>query len=142
MYKIEKEFSYFGSYCIYDGLTYKYTGEHDFYASQDGRILRAHVNDKDELYVKDLGFGSKSYVNNRTKYYMLVGINLHNKCRTKTYCVHTLVMYAWVGRPTMPNLEIDHINNISYDNNVNNLRYCTHKENCKWRAEFYKNKER
>lgn len=142
MYKIEKDFSYFGGYCIYDGVTYKFTGEYDFYASQDGRILRAHLNDNDELYVKDLSYGTKSFVNNRTKYYMVVSINIHNKNRSKTYGVHTLVMYAWVGRSPMPNMEIDHKNNVPYDNNIKNLRWCTHKENCQWRAEFYKNKER
>lgn len=48
---------------------------------------------------------------------------------SKTFKVHRLVAEAFI-----PNLngytEIDHINGIKTDNRVDNLRWCSHKDNC------------
>lgn len=48
--------------------------------------------------------------------------------RRKNYRIHSLVMNAFVG-PAPDEMEIRHINNVSTDNRLANLRYGTHSEN-------------
>ena len=55
-------------------------------------------------------------------------INLYKNDQEKNYLVHRLVANAFIPNPN--NLPcIDHINTIKTDNRVENLRWCTHKEN-------------
>ena len=50
--------------------------------------------------------------------------------RNKTKTVHSLVLEAFVGqRP--PKADADHINNITNDNRLQNLRWVTHAQNCR-----------
>lgn len=44
----------------------------------------------------------------------------------KTYRTHRLVMQTFIGKS---DLEVNHINWIKTDNRLENLEYCTHKEN-------------
>jgi hypothetical protein len=57
-------------------------------------------------------------------------IMLSNKSNVKLILVHRLVLMSFIGRSE---LEVDHINNIKTDNRLENLRYCTRREN-----EWYK----
>lgn len=59
---------------------------------------------------------------NKGKQYAYVCINC------KKVRVHRLVASAFLPNPNGYN-EIDHINNIPYDNRVSNLKWCTHKDN-------------
>jgi hypothetical protein len=56
-------------------------------------------------------------------------INLFNGIE-RTYYVHKLVAEAFLEK-VEGKTEIDHINNDKSNNNVSNLRYCTHQENCR-----------
>lgn len=60
------------------------------------------------------------------------GYLLVHLCRggkVKTHKVHSLVMEAFVG-PRPEGYEINHINECKTNNRVENLEYCTHRENC------------
>ena len=50
------------------------------------------------------------------------------KKRTKTLLAHRLVAIAWIENPENKE-NVDHINRIRNDNRVENLRWCTTKEN-------------
>lgn len=56
--------------------------------------------------------------------YKLTALSKNNK--KKTFKVHRLVMLAFVGPSP---LQVNHINGIKTDNRLENLEYCTHKEN-------------
>lgn len=56
-------------------------------------------------------------------------ICLHNNGRKKFLFVHRLVAEAFLPNPKNKPC-IDHINTIRDDNRVNNLKWCTQKENC------------
>lgn len=63
-------------------------------------------------------------------------ITIHGYCRvrlfdldgnSKHFMVHRLVMDAFIGAS---DLSVNHINEIKTDNRIENLEYCTQKENC------------
>lgn len=54
---------------------------------------------------------------------------LQVKINGKYYCVHRIVLEAFVGECPENKKEIDHINRNPQDNRVENLRWCTHSEN-------------
>jgi len=58
--------------------------------------------------------------------YYRIGLNKNGK--TIKYSIHKLVAEAFIPNPDNL-LCVDHINTIRTDNNVNNLRWCTHQEN-------------
>ena len=56
-------------------------------------------------------------------------VNLFKNEKSKIKLVHRLVAEAFI--PNLENkTEIDHLDTNKQNNHVNNLRYCTHKENC------------
>lgn len=55
--------------------------------------------------------------------------NLSKNGQVKTYFVHRLVSEAFIPNPNVLPF-IDHINTIKTDNRVENLRWCSQKENC------------
>lgn len=59
--------------------------------------------------------------------YMTVGLKRHNKPKYMT--VHRLVAEAFIPNPDNKPC-IDHIDGDRKNNSVENLRWCTHKENC------------
>lgn len=61
--------------------------------------------------------------------YLMIKLSLNGECRN--YLVHRLVASAWIKNPdNFP--EIDHINKNVRDNRVENLRWCTRKQNIEW----------
>ena len=67
----------------------------------------------------------KPYPNHR-KYLM---VQLYKNGQNKRITVHRLVAITYIPNPNnLP--EIDHIDTDRQNNNVNNLRWCTRKENC------------
>lgn len=69
-------------------------------------------------------------------------IHLYKNGKQKTFRIHRLVAETFIPNPN--NLPcIDHINTIKTDNRVENLRWCTYKENSNnpLTLERYKNKE-
>lgn len=67
----------------------------------------------------------KPFINNSG--YYCIGLWSQNK--KKTYCVHKLVAEHFI-EDYNKHLDVDHINHNKLDNNINNLRLITHKENC------------
>ena len=61
------------------------------------------------------------------KGYIIVNLTKNNEC--KPLKVHRLVAIAFIPNPEDKPF-IDHINTIRDDNRVENLRWCTQKENC------------
>ena len=59
---------------------------------------------------------------NTTKGYRIVKLN------NKNLCIHRLVASAFIPNPDNK-LYVDHIDNNRQNNNINNLRWCTHQEN-------------
>ena len=60
--------------------------------------------------------------------YACVKLSVGNKRNGKGYAVHRLVALAFIPNPENKPY-VDHINRDSLDNNVENLRWCTAKEN-------------
>lgn len=61
--------------------------------------------------------------------YMHMVIRLCKDGQHKMYCVHRLVMLAFVGEPPISQPEVNHINGIPQDNRLSNLEYCSRIEN-------------
>jgi len=57
--------------------------------------------------------------------YLKVG--LWNDSKVKTYRVHRLVMLTFIGPSE---LSVNHIDGNKINNDLSNLEYCTHSENC------------
>lgn len=63
-------------------------------------------------------------INNR-----YLSVSLCKDGKQKTYLIHRLVAQAFIPNPDNKPY-VDHINTNIYDNRVENLRWCTQKENC------------
>ena len=63
---------------------------------------------------------------NNSKYYMVV---LCKNGKTNAKLVHRIVAEAFIPNPDNKPC-VDHIDTNIYNNNVNNLRWCSQKENC------------
>ena len=102
-----------------------------YYASYDGDIYlesHARVHEKNEKVLYDGKVLTKlEPYSNRLGYKALKIGKLGTKKR-KQFGVHTLVAGAWLGEPK-DGQEIDHIDHDPSNNNVDNLRWVSHKEN-------------
>lgn len=66
-----------------------------------------------------------------------MNVYLYHEGKKTAFKVHRLLAIAFIPNPDKK-LCIDHINNITDDNNLNNLRWCSHSENNMNRS-IYKN---
>lgn len=57
--------------------------------------------------------------------------------KTKTVFVHVLMMRTFNPVPNMEELEVNHIDHNKLNNNLDNLEWCTHKENLNKMVDFY-----
>lgn len=64
--------------------------------------------------------------------YRRVGLIIGSPKKYKYYYVHQLVMLTYIGPPPV-GCEIDHIDLDTGNNNLDNLRYVSHRENLKTR---------
>ena len=56
-----------------------------------------------------------------------MGVRIHKNCKGKSKKIHRLVLETFIGKS---NLQVNHKNGIKSDNRLENLEYCTNKENC------------
>lgn len=56
-------------------------------------------------------------------------VSLRKNGKQKIFQVHRLVAHMFLSDTYFENAQVDHINTIPYDNHVDNLRWCTPKEN-------------
>lgn len=105
--KIDLPSLFWGNIKGYEGL-YQASIDGDVKSLRTGKILRPGKNNRGYLYV-----------------------NLYKDGKCKTYKVHRLVAQTWLPNPN--NLPcINHISEIKTDNRVENLEWCTVKENNNW----------
>lgn len=104
--------------------TRKINGFPNYEISEDGVILNLKTSNIVTHQLKDSGYYS---------------VWLNNKQVKKCLNVHRILLQAFV--PNIDNLPcIDHIDQNKLNNNLENLRYCTHAENARNRPKSYKNK--
>ena len=84
-----------------------------------GRVKSLGNNKTKKDKILRSGIDSQGYPN----------IGLSKKGNRKTYNIHRIVAEAFIPNPENKR-DIDHINNIKDDNRVENLRWCSHRENC------------
>ena len=82
--------------------------------------------------IKNLKTGNIIVPDREEKGYRRLTIKVNGK--KKHYAVHRLVAIAFIPNPENKP-QIDHIDNDKSNNRVDNLRWCSNKENSKWRWE-------
>ena len=98
-----------------------------------------HINGYEDLYevsnlgrVKNLGthcHKQGAYIRKPQLSKGYLRITLYNKGEYKICSVHRLVMIAFCGEEIEKKNQINHINGIKTDNRLENLEYCSAKEN-------------
>ena len=102
-----------------------------YYASYDGDIYlesHARVHEKNEKVLYDGKVLTKLEITPTKLGYKSLRIGKLGTKKRKQFGVHTLVAGAWLGEPK-DGQEVDHIDHEPSNNNVDNLRWVTHKEN-------------
>ena len=113
-----------------------YNIDDNLYNCQDGEIFKK-INEYDNYYISNLGRVKSDYFNrehliiliknNIGKYgYYYFNANINQE--TKKLFIHRLVAEHFIDNPDNK-LYVDHINRISTDNRVSNLRWTTAREN-------------
>lgn len=88
--------------------------------SNTGRVRSLYDARHQKYRVKELKPGANRYG------YLMVG--LHKNGKQKLHTVHSLVMAAFVG-PRPEGYDVNHIDECKSNNRVENLEYCTRREN-------------
>lgn len=104
------------------GEIWKTCGPHGNEVSNKGRI---------RSYIRNPTYGSLTSGNYRS-----VGIG------NKSYLVHRLVAEHFLDTPSYERILVDHIDGNRQNNHVENLRWCTHKENMNYAKELKKKKNK
>ena len=98
--------------------------ENDYQVSNLGNVRCLHYGRKRQNPNR-VGIRNLKLIKNSMGYYV---VNLYKRENMEICLVHRLVAETFIPNPTnLP--EVDHINTITTDNNIGNLRWCTHKEN-------------
>jgi len=90
-----------------------------YFASRDGRIYK---NDKGEM--KEL----KQYEYEHTGY-LLVSMKASDSTRVNTQRAHRIIAATWLAPGELDQIHVNHKDNIRSNNHVDNLEWCTEKEN-------------
>lgn len=89
--------------------------------TEDGRIFKGCKEGKQTLFIRKTKYGF-------TTPYMYCPVKIKGKIIES--CVHRIV-YAWFYGEVPANMQVDHIDNNSLNNNLNNLQLLTQEENLK-----------
>lgn len=101
-----------------------------YQASNFGRIksLPRFIVDKNGV----LNIIKKKILSDKARTQGYVSVVLRKEGVGITYRAHRLITLTFLGES---DLVVDHINGIRHDNRLENLRYCTHRENSKYSSE-------
>ena len=102
-------------YFVENGIEYDYRGEYQ--VSNFGRVKALNFNRTGKEQILVAG---------KIRNYLSVSLRKNNK--SKSFRVHRLVAHMFLDG-YFDGAYVDHINTIPYDNHVDNLRWCTPKEN-------------
>ena len=103
----------------------KYPYKEWIYVSKNGKLI---INIISKIILKQ-----NTYRNG----YKYVKIYDYNKKKSKSYLVHRLVAETWLDNPDKLS-DVDHIDFNRSNNHYTNLRWLSHKDNCKRRSDIIK----
>lgn len=86
------------------------------------------VNEEGQIWSYNRGHFLKPYPDGHG----YLKVSLYKDCICYRRRVHRLVMEAFNPVEGMENLEVNHLNEQKEDNRLENLEWCTHKENCNY----------
>lgn len=69
-------------------------------------------------------------------------VNLYRDGKLKKYLVHRLVAFTFLGKPAHDEMQVNHKNGITSDNNVENLEWVTIRENANHKSTVLNKKPR
>lgn len=112
-----------------DGRLHDYTGKYQ--VSNLGSVRSLDITKE---YINNGTLCSRTFkgkiIAQRVSHHGYLRVRLWDRPNAKDYFVHRLVAYMFLGEPTSNDLQINHIDEDKQNNRVDNLEWCTPKENC------------